>query len=127
MRGRSDVLFGFVEVVVERNQIQGYAIGSQGCEPAMPAAHCAGLRIIKGHSGMRRRLENLAHEFGENPTGPDLDEPGDPVAGHGLDHLAEPHRLTHLIAELSRNVVAIRLGGHVRIHREARLAELDLR
>ena len=127
MRGRRDVLFRFLEVVVERNEIQRDAVGSQGREPAMPAARRLGLRIIKGHSGMRYRLENLANEFGQNPAWPDLDEPGDPVAGHRLDHLAEPHRLTHLIAELSRDIVAVRLGGHVRIHREARLPEFDLR
>ena len=127
MRGRRDVLCRFLEVVVERNQIQGDSVSRQGCEPAMPAARRPGLRIIKGHSGMRRRLENLADEFGQNPARPDLDEPGDPIAGHRVDHLAEPHRLTHLIAELSRDVVAVRLGGHVRVHREARLPELDLR
>ena len=93
----------------------------------MPAARRLGLRIIKGHSGMRRRLKNLADEFGQNPARPDLDEPGDPVAGHRLDHLAEPHRLTHLIAELSRDVLAVRLGGRVCIHREAGLPELDCR
>ena len=127
MRGRRDVLFRFLEVVVERNEIQRDAVGRQGREPAMPAARRLGLRIIKGHSGMRCRLEDLGNEFGQNPAWPDLDEPGDPVAGHRLDHLAEPHRLTHLIAELSRDVVAVRLGGHVRVHREARLPEFDLR
>ena len=120
------MLFRFLKVVVEGNQIQCDTVGRQGRETAMPATRRVGLRIIKGHSGMRRRLENLSDEFGQDPARPDLNEPGDPVTGHRVDHLAEPHRLTHLIAQLSRDVVAVRLGGHVRIHREARLPELDL-
>ena len=127
VRGRRDVLFRFLKVVVERNQVQCDALGRERREPAMPAARRLGLRIIKGHSGMRRRLENLADEFGQHPARPDLDEPGDPVAGHRLDHLAEPHGLTHLIAELTCDVLAVRLGGRVCIHREAGLPELDRR
>ena len=125
MLRRLDVLFGCLVVVEQGREIQGDAIGRQSRKPAMPAAKGPGFRVVEGHGHMRCAVEDLADELGEHPAGPDLDETGDPVARHRFDHLAEPHWLPYLIAELISDLLAVLLCRGVRVDGELRLSEFD--
>ncbi len=78
-------------MVVERDQIQGDAVGGECGQTAVPATQVRDLGIIEGHCQVRGVAEDLVDQSGEHTTGPYLDESGDAISGHRLDHLPETH------------------------------------
>ncbi len=125
VRRGGGVLLRLVVVVEQRDQVQCHAVGGQSRQPTMPTAQPVGSRTVQRDREVGCAVEDLVDKSGQHPTRPHFDEPGDAVARHRFDHLAEPHRLPHLIGELFGHLLAVRLGRRVRVDGEARFRELE--
>ena len=119
MLGRRHVRFRLVVAAVEGRQVQRHPVNGQCRQPAMPGAQTLALRIVQRHGDVRGGLQDLVDELGQHPARTHLDEPRHPIACHRRNHLAEPHGLPQLIAELISHPVAIGLRRGVRVDREA--------
>ena len=125
MLRRGNVFQRFLVVIEQGTEVESHTVGSQSRQTAMPSTQTVGLRVVERHREVRRVAQNLPDQPGQDAARTNLDETGDPVAGHRLDHLAEPHHLLNLIAELHGDVLAVHLRGGVGVDREVRLPDLQ--
>ena len=110
-------------MVVEPDQVQRHTVGGERGQTAVPAAQVGDLRIVQRDRQVRGIAEDLVDQAGEHPARADLDEAGDAVGGHRLDHFAEPHRLPNLVGELSGRLVTVGCGGGVGVDGQMGLTE----
>ena len=125
MLGRRNEFHRLLVMVEECIEIQRDTVGGQRRKSAMPAAQTIGLRVVERHREVRRVAQDLSDQAGQHPARTDFDEASDPITGHRLDHLAEPHHLLNLIAELHGDVLAVDLRGGVCVDREVGLPDLQ--
>ena len=125
MLGRRNEFHRLLVMVEECIEIQRDTVGGERRKASMPAAQTIGLRVVERHREVRRVAQDLPDQAGQHPARTDFDEASDPITGHRLDHLAEPHDLLNLIAELHGDVLAVDLRGGVRVDREVRLPDLQ--